>query len=128
MPETSPSQEPPAENPLNLALRFLLELAGLAALGAWGWHVARYPAAIAMPLVAALAWGTFNVVGDPSRSGKAPVRVPGVVRLALELAFFAGGAYGLQASGQPRLAIAFVAIVVVHYAISFRRVGWLVKQ
>ena len=115
-------------HPLNLALRFLLELAGLVALGDWGWHVARYPGAIALPLGAAAAWGTFNVRDDPSRSGKAPVPVPGVVRLLLEVAFFGSATFGWYASGHPRAALAFAAIVVVHYALSIDRVAWLVKR
>ena len=28
-----------AHNPLNLALRFVLEITGLAALGYWGWNL-----------------------------------------------------------------------------------------
>ena len=115
-------------HPLNLALRFLLELAGLVALGDWGWHVARYPGAIVLPLCAAAAWGTFNVAGDPSRSGKAPVPVSGVVRLLLEAAFFAGATFALHAAGRPRVALAFAATVVVHYALSYDRVAWLVKR
>lgn len=115
-------------HPLNLALRFLLELAGLVALGDWGWQVARYPGAIAVPAVAAAAWGTFNVAGDPSRSGKAPVRVPGVARLLLEVAFFAGATFALHGSGRPRAALAFAALVVAHYALSYDRVAWLVRR
>jgi hypothetical protein len=115
-------------HPANLALRFLLELAGLAALGVWGWHAAGIPGAIALPAGAAAAWVTFNVVGDPSRSGKAPVRVPGVVRLLLEAAFFGGAAFALHASGRPRAALALAAIVVVHYALSYDRLAWLVRQ
>jgi hypothetical protein len=115
-------------NPLDLALRFVLELAALVGLGAWGWQLAGYAGAVALPLVGAAAWGTFNVPGDPSRSGRAPVRVPGVARLLLELGFFAGGVYGTRAAGQPRLARAFAALVVAHHAFSFRRVVWLVRQ
>jgi hypothetical protein len=115
-------------NPLDLALRFLLELAALAGLAAWGWRLGGVAAAVGLPLVAAAAWGTFNVPGDPSRSGRAPVRVPGVVRLLLELAFFAAGVTGTFASGTPRLALAFAALVLAHQAFSFRRVVWLVRQ
>jgi hypothetical protein len=114
-------------HPVNLALRFLLELAGLAALGVWGWQVQGVLAAAGAPLVAAAAWGVFNVPEDPSRSGQAPVRVPGLVRLALELAFFTGAVFALHGVA-PRLALAFAAIVVVHYAASYDRVAWLLRS
>ena len=82
-----------AYHPINLAVRLLLEFAALAAMAYWGWRqadgVLRFVLAIGIPLVAAALWGTFAVPDDPSRSGKAPVPVSGIVRLALELAFFA---------------------------------------
>jgi hypothetical protein len=118
-----------ASNPLNLALRFLLELAALVALGAWGWRFGGVVGAALVPLVAAAAWATFNVKGDPSRSGKAPVAVPGVVRLLVEAAFFAAAVYGTYAGvARPRLAVAFAAVVVAHYAISYDRIAWLVRR
>jgi hypothetical protein len=48
----------------NLALRFLLELAALAALGYWGATVdadtaARVALGVGLPLAAALFWGMF---------------------------------------------------------------------
>lgn len=85
-----PGRESTGAHPINLALRFALELSALAALGAWGWgRGSGWTAAalaIGLPLAAAVVWGTFAVIGDPSRSGKAPVPVPGPVRLALEVA------------------------------------------
>ena len=80
-------------HPINLGFRFLLELAALIALGVWGWSLStgamRFVAALAAPIVAAAMWGLFNVPGDPSRSGAAPIQVRGTVRLVGELAFFA---------------------------------------
>jgi hypothetical protein len=75
-----------AYHPLNLAFRFVLELAALAAMASYGWHLTehtapRLVAAIGLPLLAAAMWGVFAVPGDRSRSGKAPVAVPGWVRL-----------------------------------------------
>ena len=79
-----------ASNPLNLAFRFFLELAGLFAIGYWGWHTGqgwqRWLLMLGVPLIAAALWGIFRVENDP---GRAPVRVPGALRLALELAYFA---------------------------------------
>ena len=119
-------------HPINLALRFVLELGALAAMGFWGWTqhdgVARWIWMIALPIAAAAVWGTFAVAKDPSRSGRAPVPIPGVLRLLLEFAFFAGAAVLLGLAGQVTLAIVFAGVVVVHYAISYDRVAWLVRN
>ncbi len=60
-------------HPLNLAVRFALELAALAALAAWGWSLTdswwRWATAAGLVLIAAFVWGTFAVPGDPSRGG-----------------------------------------------------------
>src|SRR5580698_4104056 len=82
---------PPAITPWVLSLRFGLEIGSLIAIGAWarraaGPGIAGWVAAIAAPLVAATVWGVFAVPRDPSRSGKAPVRVSGGIRLVIELA------------------------------------------
>ena len=82
-----------SQNPINLSVRFILEIIALIALGAWA--KSKFPGAlgivlmILIPLLAAVAWGTVNVKDDPSRSGKAPVPVPGILRLMLELALLA---------------------------------------
>lgn len=79
-------------NPINLAVRFILEMAGLVALGWWGWNQAdgilRFVLALGVAILAAVLWGALAVPDDPSRSGDARVSVPGIVRLLLELAFF----------------------------------------
>jgi hypothetical protein len=119
-------------HPINLAVRFLLELSALAALAYWGWtqHAGplRFILAIGLPLIAAVLWGTFNVRQDPSRSGRAPVPVPGLVRLALELAFFGVAAWALYAAGKAQLSLIFGLIVVVHYLVSYDRLRWLIGQ
>ena len=56
------------------------------------------------------------------------MQVPGVARLVLELLVFAAGAYALKAVGRPNLAVAFTVLVVVHYAWSYERIGWLIRQ
>src|SRR5690606_19890911 len=69
-----------ANNPLNLGLRFLLELVALFAVGYWGWTqhqgVMRFVLAIGLPALLAAAWGIFRVPGDASASGEAIVAVP----------------------------------------------------
>ncbi len=119
-------------HPINLAVRFLLEIAALVALGHWGWArhsgLWRVVLAAGLPLLAAVLWGTFAVPADPSRSGNAPVPVPGVVRLALELFFFGAAAWTLFDAGKPILALALAVVVVAHYALSYDRIAWLIGQ
>lgn len=116
----------------NLALRFGLELTALLglAIGAWsvseGW--VRWVAVVLVPLVATAIWGVFNVVGDPSRSGEAPVEVPGWARLGIELLILGGGAAGFYSSEHPIIAIGFGVLVVVHYALSVSRIQWLLAR
>ena len=84
-------------HPLNLALRFLLEIAALFSPGYWGWSqhqgILRIGLAIFLPLVAAAIWGTFSTSGDRSRSSQPMVAVPGLVRLIFELALFSGAVW-----------------------------------
>jgi hypothetical protein len=119
-------------HPVNLGIRFLLELCALAAVGYWGWSQHRGPLRVLMafglPLLMAILWATFAVPGDPSRSGRAPVPVPGVVRLLLELAVFALAAWALYAAGSPVLAVVLAVAVVAHYIVSYDRIAWLVRQ
>ncbi len=119
-------------NPANLALRFVLEVTALSALAWWGWSLSdawwRWLAAIGVVLFVALAWGVFAVPNDPSRGGQGIVKVPGIARLALELLVFGAGAYAFKAVGRPNLAMGFAAFVAVHYAWSYERVAWLLKQ
>ncbi len=119
-------------HPANLAVRLALELAALAALGWWGWNLGsgatRIVFAVALPMVAAAVWGIFNVPGDPSRSGQAPIVVPGVVRLILELVVLAAGAWAWSQVAGPLPARLFAAIVAVHYAASYDRIRWLLDR
>ena len=117
------------QNPVNLALRFGLELAALYFIGRWGWiqnsGVLRYLLAIGLSLVAAAAWGVFRVPGD----GGAPiVRVPGIIRLSIELAIFGFAVWGLFDTGATTAAWIFGGITLLHYLISYDRIIWLLKQ
>jgi hypothetical protein len=122
----------PPMNPANLALRFFLELAALGALAWWGWAQTdswwRAPLAIGVVLLAAIVWGTFAVPDDPSRGGSGLVHIPGIARLGLELLIFGGAAYALRELGRPNLAAVFAFVVVAHYAWSYERVAWLMRQ
>ena len=119
-------------HPINLALRFILEMVVLFSFVYWGWTqhegIWRFVWSIGLVLAGAVIWGTFAVPDDPSRSGKAPVPVPGIVRLLLELVFFAAGVAAFIAAGQTTWGIVLAVVVVVHYALSYDRIAWLLKQ
>jgi hypothetical protein len=119
-------------HPINLTFRFLLELTALLAMGVWGWEQRedwlRFVLALGIPIVAALLWGIFAVPHDPSRSGKAPIPVPGVTRLLLELAIFVLATCALYASGAVALSQILGLAVAIHYVISYDRIQWLIEQ
>jgi hypothetical protein len=119
-------------HPLNLAVRLLLEIAALVGIGYWGFDqhsgIWRFILGIGGPLIAAAAWATFAVPDDPSRSSRAPVPIPGVLRLVLELSLFGLAAWALYATGSPLLALILGSITIVHYALSYDRIVWLIRQ
>ena len=121
-----------SQNPFNLALRFLLELTALVAIGYWGWTQfdgsLRYLLAIGLPLLAAIVWGTFRVPADASANGKAPVRVPGIVRLLIEIIFFGFAIWALYNAGAITSAAILGGVALFHYIISYDRIVWLLKQ
>jgi hypothetical protein len=100
-----------------LTVRFLCELAMLAALAYWGFLVGDGAGAwllgIGAPVLAAAVWGAF--VAPRARW---PVPVP--VRLVIELVLFGGAAAALAAAGQPALA---VVLAVAALATSLANAG-----
>jgi hypothetical protein len=111
-------------NAANLVLRFFLEILALVAAGYWGfatfdsWPV-RILAGVGVPLLMAAAWGTFRVPGD---GGPPIVTVRGPIRLALEFVFFTLAVWLLALAGQGRLAVIFAVVLVIHYAIGYKRI------
>lgn len=123
---------PPEMAGWNLALRFGIELLALGGIGlgmrssigrTFGW-----PAAILAVIVAAGIWGVFNVAGDPSRSGRAPVPVSGPTRLGVEALVLGAGTVGYLAAGRPLVAIGLAALVAGHSLAATARIGWLLSK
>lgn len=115
-----------------LAIRFALEVGSLVAIGRYAGGLSRgawsYVAALGAPALVALLWALFAVKGDPSRSGNALIPVPGILRLAFELAVFLGGAAALAAR-QSWVAFAlFMIALIVHHAMTTERLAWLLRQ
>ena len=101
----------------NLALRFLLELCALGALGYWGFNtgnatIARIALGVGAPLVAAVVWGTFV-------SPRAPVELPGALVVVLQALVFGSAAVGLAASGHRTLALVFVVVVLINVVLMY---------
>lgn len=119
------------QNPLNLALRFVLEMGALGALAYWGWTqhsgALRYLLAFGLPLLAAVVWGVFRVPGDSS-SGPGAVATPGPLRLLLELGLFGVATWCLAQTGAVTLAWVFGGLVLLHYVLSWDRVAWLLGR
>jgi hypothetical protein len=109
-------------NPINLALRFLLELVMLADISWWGYH--RFAgwlgiaACIAFPVLAAVLWGVFRIPNDPR---PAPVAIRGPFRLLLEWVLFGWAVWALEDLGYDAGAWFLAGILVAHYLVSYDR-------
>ena len=116
-------------HPINLGLRFLLEIAALITLGIWGWQIGddwiRYILSLGIPILVAIVWATFRVPNDP---GAAPVAIPGILRLAFELALFAFVVWALFDNEHMILAWSLGIVVGIHYISSYDRILWIIKQ
>jgi hypothetical protein len=116
-------------HPLNLTLRFFLELAALYCIGYWGWNqydgLLRYLMAFGLPFLAAVIWGTFRVPGD---GGTPRVRVSGIIRFLIEAVFFGFAIWGLFDAGATTAGWIVGGLTLSHYIISYDRIGWLLKQ
>jgi hypothetical protein len=92
----------------NLTLKFLLELAAIAAFAYWGASVGHggvaVLVAIAAPTLIAVLWGRFA-------APRARRRLPTATRIVFELTVFALAVAALAAAGQP-LAAAVLGFVV----------------
>src|SRR5215212_7080716 len=100
----------------NDGLRFLLELAMLAALAYWGFTdhggAIQWLLGLGAPLLVAVIWGVFM-----SPKASHPTRDP--VRILLELALFGSGVAALFAADRPALAVILAALVALHLTLTF---------
>ncbi|WP_433945301.1 YrdB family protein [Paenibacillus sp. SN-8-1] len=97
---------------LNLVLRFLLELAALAAYGYWGFHTGNHAAlkfllGLGTPIAAAVLWGLF---GSP----KASYPLGGAAYFVLELVVFGLSAAALYAVGAHKMALILAILLIVN--------------
>tara|TARA_B110000211_G_C14086121_1_gene556780 strand:+ start:1541 stop:1912 length:372 start_codon:yes stop_codon:yes gene_type:complete len=120
-------------HPINLGLRFLLELAALISIGMWGWKqspssIIQFSLAIFLPVIAAAIWGIFAVPDDPSRSGSAPIPTLGFIRLLIEFTIFTVAFFALQNLGHEKTSWVLGILTIIHYSISYDRIIWLLEQ
>ena len=101
-------------------------------MGMWGWELSddwtRFILMLVIPALAMAIWGIFAVPDDPSRSGNAPIKVSGRVRLALELVFFSFAAWAFQDTGFKTIGGIFGIVVFLHYLVSYDRIAWLLAR
>jgi hypothetical protein len=94
---------------LNLGVRFLLELCLLAALAYVGLQV-NVVLAIVAPLAAAVVWGLLV-------SPKAPVSLPTVAWVAVQVVLFGVAVVGLVVAGNAVLGVVFGIAVAINLAL-----------
>lgn len=99
----------------NLGLRFLLELAALAAVGWLGWHtggstVGRVALAVVLPLVVAVVWGAFI-------APRARFKVSRAVWYGLQVVIFGAAALALASMWSPAAGIVFALVVLANTAL-----------
>jgi hypothetical protein len=98
----------------NLLLKFLLELAALAAFGWWGASAGdgafAVLLAIVLPLVVAVLWGAFAA---PRASRRLPVRL----RVPFELGVFALAALAFAGAGAVAAGVAFACVAAGNAAL-----------
>lgn len=118
-------------HPINLSLRFVLELIGLAGLFRLGLSLGegfgRWLLAFGLTFIAMALWASFRVPGDPSAKGDAPVPVNGRTRLVIELLVFGAGGFGWFVTGPRWLAWAYLVALVAHHLVSYDRIAWLMS-
>jgi hypothetical protein len=96
----------------NLALRFILELLAVVALGFWGFTsglgtAMRWVLGLGIPIAAIVLWALFV-------APQATVQAPPGVRVAIEVVILAGAALALVATGHPALGLTYVVVVVAN--------------
>ncbi|MBV9197331.1 MAG: YrdB family protein [Solirubrobacterales bacterium] len=99
----------------NLAVRFLLELGALGAVGYWGARtgsttIAKVAVAAGLPLTLAVVWGTFV-------APNASVHVPGAAHVLLQVLIFGCAAAALYSIHRAVIGTVFGSAVAINAAL-----------
>jgi Protein of unknown function (DUF2568) len=101
---------------VNLAVRFILEVGALVALGYWGWKsgasAMRWVLAVGAVAAAVLVWSLF-VSPNPT------IEVARPLKIAIEFAVWLAAGAALWATGLQTLAIIFVVIAMVSGTLNY---------
>ena len=97
----------------NLALRFLLELGALAAVGYWGWQRSGWLLAAAAVAAVVIVWALY--VAPKARYDLAPQ-----LRLLVEFVVWGAAGAALIAARNAWLGLAFVVVAVVSSVLNYR--------
>ncbi|MGG3280114.1 YrdB family protein [Paenibacillus solani] len=97
---------------INLAVRFLLELVILFALGYWGFHfdsnlIIQIVLGVGLPLIIAIIWGK-------TISPKATIRLPMIGIIGIELLIFGTAFLCLLSEGFKAFAFIFIIVSLVN--------------
>jgi hypothetical protein len=68
------------------------------------------------------------VPNEKSRSGRALVPTPGLIRLPIELGIFAIATWALYDLEKNKLCVIFGAVIILHYILSYDRIAWLLSK
>ena len=103
---------------VNDGVRFVLELAALAAIAYWGWRTGGSTAmklllAVGSVVIVAVVWAVFRSESD------AVVEVPTAVRIVIEVAVFAAATAALAAVGRTRLALGFAVVAAINEVLNY---------
>jgi Protein of unknown function (DUF2568) len=101
-----------AVKPINLALRFLLEICAVVAVGYSGFHtghgtLTKLVLGLGGPVLVIVLWGAFA-------APKVAVSLPEPVRFALGLVILLAAAIALVDAGQSVLGIVFGIVIIVN--------------
>jgi hypothetical protein len=113
---------------------FLLEVVGLIGIGRLGWHLGTttmwsLSLSALFVSVSGAIWGIFRTRGFVPNGSEPVVAIPGALRVAIEYAFYAAGAWGLWVSGWEAASIVLVVgVLLVSFAMRDRLAGLLANR
>ncbi|MGG3890505.1 YrdB family protein [Metabacillus fastidiosus] len=102
---------------LNIALRFLIELCSLFAIGYWGFQMGKgillkSILGIGAPLTIAVIWAMF---GSPNAS----YQLNSGLRLSLELIIYLLASAAIYTTGRPKTAVLFITIALANLTLMY---------
>lgn len=123
----SNSQARPARDfGLSEVAQFAMELASLMGIGLIGWHLGNKGIlgaflAVVFILLMGFVWGRFRTPGFVPTGREPDHPVSGPVRIAIELAVYATGIFGIWWSGRESTTYIVIGVMVLTLLLSHKR-------